>query len=327
MSLGRRFRVPILLVGIALLAGLALFAGLQAVERAFAALGLGGFILVVLIHLPVIMLMGVAWWSIGQVFPCATLLSFVEARLVRDSVAELLPFSQVGGFAAAVRLLSLTGVPARAGAFSLLADLLMEFFSKLPYAMGGLAILVWLRPGSSLQSPLLVTLALLLGTFLIVLLLCGLLLRFVPRLLRWWAPDGELERWYSIFSLKRLAPSGFLHAICWVLGGVEAWVTLQLMATPLTLAGALAVDSLATSLRTFGFWIPAALGVQEAAYVLVCALFGLTPDVAIALSLVRRARDILIGVAGLAVWQSLEIRRAPSGFLARSESPSKPYAR
>ena len=79
---------------------------------------------------------------------------------------------------------------------------------------------------------------------------------------------------------------------------------------------ALAIDSLVTSLRTFGFFMPAALGVQEAAYVLVCALFGLNPGEAMAFSLVRRARDVLLGLIGLAVWQNLEVRcaRRPVSF-------------
>jgi hypothetical protein len=66
------------------------------------------------------------------------------------------------------------------------------------------------------------------------------------------------------------------------------------------------------SLRTFGFWVPAALGVQEAAYVLVSGLFGLGPELAIAFSLVRRARDLLIGFVGLSVWQGLEVKHALS---------------
>ena len=122
-----------------------------------------GFSLVVLIHMPLIALLGAAWWSIGRTNPRAVLPSFIAARLARDSVAELLPFSQVGGFAAGIHVLSLTGIPARTGARSLFADLLMEFFAKLPYAIAGLALLIWLRPGSAVPSYLLLTLAVLIG--------------------------------------------------------------------------------------------------------------------------------------------------------------------
>jgi len=315
-GLMRQLRLPIVLAGIALLAGLALWAGLPAVARAFATLGMVGFSFVVFIHFPLIGLMGMAWWSIGRASRGASVMPFVKARLARDSVAELLPFSQIGGFAAGVRLLSLTGIPADAGAASLFADLLMEFISKLLYAMMGFALLVWFRPNSSLPSYLLVTLGLLTVVSLLLLLFRDRLLRLVPRFFRRWTlPDGVSGGLHSFLAPKRVAPSCVLHVICWALGGLEAWVTLHLMGIQVTMPEALAMDSLVMSLRTFGFWVPAALGVQEAAYVLVCALFGLSPHVAISFSLVRRARDLLVGCIGLAVWQGMEVlRRLPSSI-------------
>ncbi|HZQ40460.1 MAG TPA: lysylphosphatidylglycerol synthase domain-containing protein [Rhizomicrobium sp.] len=306
-----QLRLVIILAGIALLTGLSLWAGLPAIGRAFGAVGVDGFGLVVLIHVPLIALLGAAWWSIGRTNPRAVLPSFIAARLARDSVAELLPFSQLGGFAAGVHVLSLTGIPARQGARSLFADLLMEFFAKLPYAMAGLVLLVWLRPQSAVPSYLLLTLAVLAGVPLLLWLLRDVLLRFVPQGLHHWVGvQAETPGLRSLLVLQDVAPSGVLHALCWALGGLEAWVTLRLMGISVTPVEALAIDSLVTSLRTFGFFMPAALGVQEAAYVLVCDLFGLSPGEAMAFSLVRRARDVLLGLIGLALWQTLEVRRA-----------------
>jgi hypothetical protein len=83
---------------------------------------------------------------------------------------------------------------------------------------------------------------------------------------------------------------------------------LRLMGVAVTGTEALSIDSLATALRTFGFLVPAALGVQEAGYVLVCALFGIGPAEAVAFSLTRRARDLTLGLPGLMAWQFLETR-------------------
>jgi len=301
-----RARLPLILAGIALLAGLAMWAGLPAIARAFAAVGMEGFAVITLVHVPIILLLSAAWWSIGEA--SIGLSFFIAARLARDAVAELLPFSQVGGFAAGVHVLSLTGIPARTGALSLLADLLMEFCAKLPYALAGLALLVSLRPASPLPPYLLTTIAILVGLPLLLLLLRSLLSQWVSRLLQRWLPDSEDLR--TLLALKGLGPSGMLHVLCWALGGLEAWVTLRLMGIPVSVLEAVAIDSLVTSLRTFGFFVPAALGVQEAAYVLVCGLFGIAPGEAMAFSLVRRARDLLFGLAGLGLWQHLEVRRA-----------------
>lgn len=306
----RQLQLPMVLAGFGLLAGLALWAGLSSVMHAFAALGIMGFSLVVLIHVPLVGLLGSAWWSTGRAGRAVGVLPFVKARLVRDSVAELLPFSQIGGFAAGIRLLSLAGIPMEAGAFSLFADLLMEFLGKVFYAMAGLALLVWLRPGTPPPPYLLVTIGLLVGASLITLLIRDRLLSFASRFFNRRISDRAAHGLHSSFAPRFVAPSLILHVVCWALGGLEALVTLRLMGIHVTIPGALAIDSLVTCLRTFGFWMPAALGVQEAAYVLVCALFGLSPHMAIALSLIRRARETLIGCLGLAVWQGMEVKFA-----------------
>jgi uncharacterized membrane protein YbhN (UPF0104 family) len=54
---------------------------------------------------------------------------------------------------------------------------------------------------------------------------------------------------------------------------------------------------------------PGALGFQEGAYVLVGPLFGLGPESALALSLIKRAKDLAIGAPALLIWQVGEGRR------------------
>jgi hypothetical protein len=44
--------------------------------------------------------------------------------------------------------------------------------------------------------------------------------------------------------------------------------------------------------------------------VLLGALFGVSPEASLALSLIRRARDFAIGAPALIVWQVIEGRRA-----------------
>ena len=56
--------------------------------------------------------------------------------------------------------------------------------------------------------------------------------------------------------------------------------------------------------------VPQALGVQEGGYIMLGALFGLSAEAALALSLVRRARDLVIGLPILLVWQVVEGRRS-----------------
>jgi hypothetical protein len=65
--------------------------------------------------------------------------------------------------------------------------------------------------------------------------------------------------------------------------------------------------------------IPGSLGVQEGGYLLLAPLVGLPSDAALALSLSKRAREILLGLPGLLVlhfsersWQRRRaMRRVP----------------
>jgi len=54
------------------------------------------------------------------------------------------------------------------------------------------------------------------------------------------------------------------------------------------------------------------VGVQEGAYLLLGGAFGLSPEMALALSLLKRARDLVIGLPTIALWQAIE-----GGRLAR----------
>jgi len=55
--------------------------------------------------------------------------------------------------------------------------------------------------------------------------------------------------------------------------------------------------------------IPNALGVQEAAYTVLSPLFGVGAEFGLAVSLLKRARDIAIGVPTLLIWQVVEGHR------------------
>lgn len=309
-------RLMVFLAGAAALIAITIHAGMEPVMRALAALKLSGLAIITLLHLPVIALMGVAWWFVGRAAPGARASAFIMARLARDGIAEVLPFSQLGGFVGGVRLLVLTGSRALEASLAMLADLMAEFSAKLFYTLAGLSVLAWLLPHAPLLRPFSLALT---GAFLIFGLLLLLRRQFrnaLARLTLWVlrknAPSGNPAEHdvARVFAPRYLLPGLLLHALCWVLGAGEAWVTLRLMGIGIGLGQALVIDSLGTAFRTLGFLVPGALGVQEAGYVIIAALFGISPAGAVAFSLARRARDIVIGLGGLGLWQTLEVHKA-----------------
>jgi hypothetical protein len=56
--------------------------------------------------------------------------------------------------------------------------------------------------------------------------------------------------------------------------------------------------------------VPGALGIQEGGYIVVCGLLGISPQQAIEVSLLRRIREVILGVPGLLAWHRLEARFA-----------------
>lgn len=331
----RRFGYAALVAGVALLALLVLRANWAVLLHALTSLGVGGLLVLAAVHLPVIAAAGVAWWLFGRRLPGATLSAFVRARLVRDSVAVALPFSQIGGFAAGVRVLAVSGVPAVSCGVSMLADLLAELASIIPYVAIGLAVLAMVAPWSGLITPLAVGASVIAG-----LMIAG------------WVARREIAKWLRRSARHPLAnrlraqvatgihrftgtPSGdsyslggssekidlsygaiagniALHFGRWAIGAVETWIAFLFMGAHVSLASALIIDCITAFLRIFAFMVPGAIGVQEGLYVLVCGIVGLPPAIALAFSFVWRARDLLIGFLGLAVWHAAESAGAKS---------------
>ncbi|MGH8296360.1 MAG: hypothetical protein ACRETZ_12840 [Steroidobacteraceae bacterium] len=90
------------------------------------------------------------------------------------------------------------------------------------------------------------------------------------------------------------------------------------MGHPLGVAGVLVIESLVSATRSVTFFVPLNAGVQEGAYILVGSLLGLPAGLALAVSLVKRARDLIKGVPAMLAWQLIErrqLRRASSDGL------------
>jgi hypothetical protein len=65
------------------------------------------------------------------------------------------------------------------------------------------------------------------------------------------------------------------------------------------------IESLMQAVRGAAFTVPSALGAQEGGLIVLCGMFQIPPDQALALSLIKRAADLVIGVPGLAALQIL----------------------
>jgi len=317
----RWLSVLALLAGLALIAAVAAHIGIAPVADAVVRVGWLGFALVVLVGFTLEALSGAALCALlpGR----ARLWVFVAARQLRDSVGDLLPFTQFGGMMASVRAMVLGGVPAFEASAAIVGDVTAEFASQI--ALGLFLGMERLRAYPALApyvGPLV------LGTLLLVpaaiafvavqrgggFLVRKLTALFLPAAtLRTEAFTAALNAIYD--KPWRFSLGVLFHLAGWLASGLWLFVILRLAGASVSLPSAIAIQSLLEALRSATVFVPSALGVQEIGYATLAPLFGMGPEFGLAASLIRRARDAAVGVPVLLAWQAIEGRR----FLSEEE--------
>ena len=306
---------------LAAIAGLALgtviiaYYGFGAVATALGAIGWGGFLIVAAYHLVLTGVLGVAWWVIAP--SPQRVLPYLWGRLIRDSGSEVLPLSQIGGFIMGARAASLLGPSMTITFASTVVDVTIEVMAQLGYTALGLALLVQFHPEANLIYPVTIGIAIgviaILGFVLVQRRGIAVVESLSKRLAASWLPDAAArtrplqEALDDIYARRGGLAAGFLlHLAGWIANAGEAWLALHLMGVELGVAAVLTIESLLYAIRSVAFAVPNAVGVQEGAYVMLGALFGLPPETALALSLLKRGRDLAIGIPAILAWQALE---------------------
>lgn len=316
------------LLGIGAATALIVYFGLAQVGEAFLTAGWRGLAAMTAVYLVAAFFAALAWRCLF-VSPVrrAVLLSY-WVRLLRDSVGNILAVVPAAGEVVTARELAVHGLAPGAAVASTVVDFTMEIVSLILFACLGLLILTLERPQENVSLWMLGALAISAiamagfiaaqkrGLFQLLQSLSDRLGLTAP----WSSGDQSRSVHAGIEDIyrdhRRPIASAAVHLVAWVLGAGEAWLALSFMGHPLGFDDVLVIESLLLSLRMAVF-VPWAAGVQEGGYVALGALFGLGPDVALGLSLLKRAREIITGVPCLLLWQGMETRR-----IVRSRKPT-----
>ncbi|MGH8220744.1 MAG: lysylphosphatidylglycerol synthase domain-containing protein [Steroidobacteraceae bacterium] len=308
-------------LGVALAAYLVKFVGVGAVLSAATAVGWRGFVLLCLYAAALFPLLGTAWYTLLPEAPARYFGITVWARMVRDSAAEVLPFSQLGGIALGARAATTQGMPAPLTFASMIADITTELFAQIAYAAAGVAILAtWTPPSgrtpahtSALVAGLVLAMAG--GATFVFLQLKGrrftgkIAARLLPRAVS--TTEALAAALDSIYrSRLRIALSATVHLTAWIASAGGTWIAFRLIGSHPRWPAVLALESLVYAARSAAPFVPNALGVQEAAYAALAPLLGIGAELGLAVSLIKRARDIALGIPILLIWQAVEGRRA-----------------
>jgi putative membrane protein len=304
-----------------LLAAALLFIGVlvsQGVPAIASALSLAGWglLLVALFHVVPLVLDAAA---IRVLFKrggrCGSMRHALLARWVGESANSLMPAGQIGGPLLMARYLTQRGSTVHDAAAAVIVSTTLQTVAQIVFALMG-ASLLGARAGH-LSEHALRTSSLIASGVLAVqvagfyfLQRRGLFSKVMRAGVRF-AGKWDWSRWVSHAESIDLAveatygragavtASFLLSVIGWLVGTGEVFLILELLNNPVTWVDALLLESLGQAIRGAAFAVPGALGVQEGGYLLLAPLAGLPPDVALALSLAKRAREIILGLPGL----------------------------
>ena len=252
--------------------------------------------------------------------PTITVSRLFWLRLGGESLNQLTPTASLGGEPFRAARLQAYGVPLEKGSASLVIMKGLLVTSLTLYIFTGLALAPSYLPEAAKHMFFLCLAAAGLAAAGIIFVVvqgrepCGNSFRFLAR--RGWLPHflrdqegflGDLDTAMSQFYRQhptRAVCSFFLFFFSWLLHSVEVFIIFWLLGHPISWGLAVCMDSLAMLFTALGFFIPAAMGVQEGGNILLAVGFDLGFDLGAAFSILRRIREAFwLSLGLIVVWR------------------------
>jgi len=238
-------------------------------------------------------------------------------RWIGESVNNLLPVAAVAGeFLRAWLLRGLARIPGANAGASVIGDMTAGIASQCVFTAVGIALLLGVEGQGELIS------AAALGCGLLGLMVVGFytaqragLFTFSSQLV---VRVMRKESWLSLVGTGNTLDAQIMALYArrsdvlmslvwrftgWCAGTIEVWLGFYFLGHPVGFTQALMVESLLRAVRSAAFVIPGALGIQEGALIVLGGVVGAAPEVALALALLKRVRELGWGIPGLLYWQ------------------------
>lgn len=304
-----RIRWIVLLAGLALLGLVVAKTDLAGAGRLVLAVG-WGFALVFALYLLAFVMDALQWQISHPSVPLngRWLCRFWAVRMVGEAFNNTLPAAGMGGEPVKAMLLKRHyGIDYRASAASLILAKTINVMTLVVFLSGGFALMLN-HPALAASykavagSGLAVLATMILGLFLVQ--HYGVSSTVAAWLGAWHGGRRlaaalehirDVEDQFANFyrrSHGRLASALLLALGNWLLGVAEVYFVMGFLGYPVTLAEAWIIEAVAQLVRAGTFFIPASVGAQDGAFVLLCAAITGSPTVGLAAALVRRVREL-----------------------------------
>jgi len=277
---------------------------------------------ITLFHVLPLSLSALSWRELLSTSCRLNVASAAWIRWIRESINNLLPVASIGGDVASVRLARLRGVASAQAAASVVVDTTVGVVTQLVFVSAGVTLLmIRSTDGASLLAARIVLIgiagfvvAMTLFVWLqhrnMLLVSTGLVRRLLPEDWRPILSERASAIDEQVVAMYRRRPAllraSILRLAAWVAGAGEIWLVTYFLGRSLSATDALILESLGNGIYAAAFIVPGALGVLEGGFVIFGALFGLSADISLTISLSKRVRELLLGLPGLLVWQWTE---------------------
>ncbi|MEK9722197.1 MAG: lysylphosphatidylglycerol synthase domain-containing protein [Rhodospirillaceae bacterium] len=309
-----------LVVGLVVLTGLIVSEGIGDITGLLLASG-WSLLWVPAIWFPTVLMNARCWQLLFHPDRAPTFFQAFYAQWMGRAVNTLLPVASIGGEIVKARVLVLWGLDARHAAASAVVDKTVQVITIIVWGVIGVSLLAVMALDDDLVVSALIGMALLgagvAGFFVVQKAgMFGIVARSAHKVTSSDTVAGFVDKADEVDAIVHevYARRGPLAAaVAWrmlalVLQSGEVWLAAQLLGFPIGIVEAVMLKSLSSTLSDAAFVVPNSYGVQEGAFVVLGGLIGMPADMALAVSLAIRIRELLIDVPGLVFWQHAEGR-------------------
>ncbi len=234
-----------------------------------------------------------------------------------EAINHVTPLASLGGEPMKAMLINQRyGIGYREGTTSLVLLHIVNVCAEIPFLLLGIALAL-----ATGVLPASVEIMMATGGVLIVVLVVVLWLvqhyRFVSRMGRWlsraWfgvaalrvvrhirAIESRLMEFYLGRPRRFFAACG-LQFCNWSMGAVEIYLVLHFLGAPIPFVYAMVIESVVVLVRTALFFIPSNIGAQEGTFLVVCGAITGSPELGVAVALIRRFRELFWISIGLLI--------------------------
>ncbi|MGE0108648.1 MAG: flippase-like domain-containing protein [Bdellovibrionales bacterium] len=314
-----RLGVILALIGLAAATGVIAYSGAEQVLDALRIAG-WGIVWTSLLHLIPMIACVFGWQALLPGRIKASRSFFFYVLWIRVSINNLMPVAKIGGEIVSVRLMIKNKIRKSPAIAATVVETTLSVIAQFVFVLLGVILFVLRTSNQDVTMQLLwglIISAPLIGAMLYVQRVgfFGLFEKLFTLMFRdkWKKFAGSASRLdHAVRTMYRRRRKAFfcfvMQFLSWALCAFEIWLALWFLGHPLSLIECLMIEALIQGAGSAAFVVPAALGVQEAGFLLFGGMLGLPPETAAALAMIRRCRDLILYVPGLIAWQLQEGR-------------------